>query len=374
MNTPWKRHAPLVLALLALLAALLYALEDVEALEPAPVSAPPRPPVEVRAMHPGPVQVRLRGLARVRPTAELRLTAPRTSVLRWVSDQLRVGLRVKKGQRLLALDRTAAGAELDEARATLARAELHLAEAEADARLQTTHPPPVELSPLARKTPQLALARRERDAAASRLRLARLELKQHHLYAPFDALVVAASAQVGQRVEPGQPLAELYGTERAQIALPFSADERPLLPDEAEGARVLIYRLDGRPLGGGRLQRLSQHEDAENGHRLAYVEVEAPLERSPPLLFGALVELSIAGRTTERALRIPESALDPQHHLWTVDGQDTLRRHLVEPIAYEAGGVVIAAPGPGPVQVALHPRSSFVDGTKVAPYRPELPR
>ncbi len=150
--------------------------------------------------------------ARRMATVSAQITGTLTEVL------IDEGFKVKKGQVLARLDDTglraglaAAEAQVHSAEASLGQVRAQLAQAEADARRQaelaasgmTTRQTQEQTATAVKTyTAQLDVARRQVEAAQAQARQARVNFDYATVRAPFDGVVTARAAQVGEIISP----------------------------------------------------------------------------------------------------------------------------------------------------------------------------
>jgi multidrug resistance efflux pump len=105
--------------------------------------------------------------------------------------------------------------ELEKGRGDVAQREWQILRSDSDA----------NLAPLALRSPQLVAAKQSLAGAQANLKQAELALSRTHFTAPFNALVLDESIEVGQVVAPGAPLATLIGTDRFWVSVSLPVDE-----------------------------------------------------------------------------------------------------------------------------------------------------
>jgi RND family efflux transporter MFP subunit len=194
-------------------------------------------------------------------------------------------------------------------------------------------------APLARREPQLAAAQARHAAAEAQLANARVALERTRLTAPWPAIVLSESLDVGQVVAPGVPVATLMGTERFRVRVSVPVHQIRLLdlPDDGEtGPRAVVrQRLpDGTALEReGFLLRTLGELDPETRTAGVLVALDDPLdvpEGTLPILPGAYVEVAIDGRVTEGVVKVPRAAVTDGDAAWVAEAGDRLgRRELV---------------------------------------------
>lgn len=172
--------------------------------------------------------------------------------------------------------------------------------------------------------------RRQAEAALERataaIARAELDLSRSSVAAPFNALVLEESAELGQLAEPGSALATLVGSDAfwVQVSLPLGKLASIRLPEgdtAGAAARVGDRRADGREVRrDGRVVRLLGDLDPAGRLARLLVEVPDPLE-GEPLLLGSYVRVEIDAGTLRDAIEIPRHALREGDRIWVV-GED----------------------------------------------------
>ncbi len=260
-----------------------------------------------------------------------------------IADGLAPGLPVRRGQRLAQIDDRDLTANLAQAEANLAQARLNLSLEEGRASQATREWELLGESPptggLALREPQLAAARAAVDSAEAAVRTARLNVERARLTAPFDALVVSESLDVGQLVGPGAPVARLIGTDRFRVSVSVPvADLRWLsLPDgDGDGgseATIVQALGDGTTLTAtGRVTRLGGQLDPQTRTASLLVVLDDPLVRPEgqlPILPGAYVRVTLLGAPQPNLVQLPRVALQDGDVVFLADAEDTLRRREV---------------------------------------------
>ncbi len=130
-----------------------------------------------------------------------------------------VGSDVRKGDLLIRLDDANARLALAQAEAELAGIDAQLAEAharlaKAEELLAKNFISDDEM--ISRRS-AVAVLEASRQAQLARIELAGLDLARTRIKAPFDAAIVARSAQVGSYAQPGTPLITLVQTDSREI-------------------------------------------------------------------------------------------------------------------------------------------------------------
>ncbi|MBN1240691.1 MAG: efflux RND transporter periplasmic adaptor subunit [Gammaproteobacteria bacterium] len=227
-----------------------------------------------------------------------------------------IGERVSRGDVLARLDDALASANLAKARATVEAAAADVGEAER--RLVRARLVGSAESEQAVEALQAEVARAEARLQQARadVDLARIQLEQHTLVAPFDGVVIERDAEVGKVVAPGWT-----GAQRAKHLFTLLDDRQRLIEANVDAG-------DSATIAVGDLVIVSSeaYPDFEWEEQVVYVSpvVERRLEEetantfrvdiglgenAPPLLFGQQVDLTIRAGHVESALKLPYQAI-----------------------------------------------------------------
>lgn len=195
---------------------------------------------------------------------------------------------------------------------------------------------------LARKEPQRLEAEAMLTAALGRLQLATLDLQRTTMIAPFNALVLDESIEIGQVIAPNNPVATLVGTDEFEViaSIPIAKLDwitiDPENPESNSQATVTLELGDGRSLvRSAMVSRLSG--EVERSGRLAKVIllIEDPLnlERDPGrgrLLLGSYVKIEIQGPEITGVVELPRSVVHEDDTIWVMDTNDELAIRTIE--------------------------------------------
>jgi RND family efflux transporter MFP subunit len=313
-----------------------------------------------------------------------------------VHPGLRAGQRVERGDVLLEIDRFDYEGALTEARANLAQARGSISEIDAriTAEREQLESAEVQLeiaeSDLSRarslnergaSTTQQLDERRlvvsQRQQAVSQRRnnllveqaqraqqvanIERLEwlvaqaernLANTEIRAPLSGVVSEATAEPGRTAGSSDIVASIYDDSELEARFTLTnsqygrlaTDEDPLIGRRIEatwtvGASSFTYR--------GTVDRIGATVAADRGGVEVFARLE-PSDRAVQLRPGAFLEVTVPDRLYAESLRVPESALYDNSHVFVVaDGM--LQRRPVEVLAFEGADVVLAGDIPGGV-------------------------
>lgn len=249
-------------------------------------------------------------------------------------------------QREASLASARAALQMEEGRRIVAQREWEL--------LESTLPTTPESRDLALRVPiyeeKLAAVR----AAESQLAQARLDLERTELRAPFNAMVISETVEVGQSISPQGDVARLVGSDAVYVDV--SVPSRYLgwirVPgaEGGEAARVeltkeleagLILTREGRVAGllgdvdpNGRMARLRIELSDPFG-----LKTETPM--AEPFLVGDYVRARIEGPVLDHALEIPRVALREDDRVWVMSPEARLEVRDVEVLHRQEDTVIL---------------------------------
>ena len=280
-----------------------------------------------------------------------------------LNPRLVIGETLDKGAALLQIDPRDYRVAVDEQRAALAKAEFDLKvelgnQAVAKREWSLLNPSAGEVNRLSRqlalRRPHLKEKRIALAAAKSRLRKARLNLRRTGLRAPFNALVLNESVEIGQLINPQSTVATLVGTDefRVQVSVPIQQLDWISLPDagapQGSPVRVIRERGNGEPVvRQGRVVELLG--DVTQNGRMAQVlisivdplELEKPARVRRPLLLGEYVRVEIEGPELQDVIVLPRVAIREGTRVWVKNAENQLDVRPVEIVLSRKDTVLI---------------------------------
>ncbi len=332
--------------------------------------------------------VRTQGIVKPRTESDLVPQVPGEIV--WVSPNLVSGGFFSAGEPLARIEAADYEADVEAARAALARAESEHARALTERNRQ-------------RKLAKRDVASRSRiDDAENAYRVAEAgvreanarlgrtlrDLDRTELRAPFEGRVRSEKLDVGQFVERGKAVGALYAVDFAEVRLPLPDRELRFL-DVPLGRRLAgegpepqgpAVRLHAEFAGQdhewyGRIVRTEGEIDAKSRMVNVVAQVKDPYglhgaTEKPPLAVGLFVEAEITGRTAEEVFVLPRAALRPARettpdHVHIVDSDSRLRVRPVEVLRTERESVVVSFGVEEGELISLSPLPAVVDGMAV---------
>ena len=187
-------------------------------------------------------------------------------------------------------------------------------------------------------------------AAEADLAQAELDLARTRIHAPFNALVRAASVEIGSQVAAQESLAELVGTDEywVKASVPVDHLRWVTIPRDNKGLGApvqVFYRSDG--VRTGTVVRLLGDLETEGRMARVLISVKDPLgvaesgDGPPSLLIGEYVRVAIKGQQLHEVYRIPRTALRDNTHVWIAGEDGKLRIYKVETLWRDKDSVLL---------------------------------
>ncbi len=319
---------------------------------------------------PYPVRVRSQGTVQPRTRSTLLPEVPAKIIE--VSPSFRPGGFFKQGEALLKLDPVDYETALVVARATLAQAEVVLAEESAKSAQARenwrTLGKAGEPGALALRLPQVAKAEADVEATKAQIALAERNLDRTTIRAPYDGQVLEQLVDVGQFVNVGTSLCQIFATDYVEVRLPLPERELRFLklPEHFRDATVPSADAPsaGAPAAGapvrlrsvvsgqtatweGSIVRVESAIDESTRQITAVAQVNDPYSRredgSPPLRIGQFLEAEIEGETLTDVFVIPRRAVRAGNEILLITPENKLQRVTVEPILGDTETIVVSA-------------------------------
>ena len=239
---------------------------------------------------------------------------------------------------------TLAEATFAQARATLAEEQARADQAQADWKRLGRSGQPSELT---LRKPQLAAARASLEGARAQVQRARLDLDRSRITASYDGIVREKFVDLGQYVNRGTVLAEIYSTDAAEIRLPLNNQQLGFV--DLNGSSPPPVTLSATVAGTTQewqatLTRTDGAIDPTNRQLFAIAEVKNPFpvaSDQPPLRIGQFVQATVAGKKLTDVFVIPRSALREDREVLIIDELNTLQAKPVDVIWKDAEVAVI---------------------------------
>ena len=256
-----------------------------------------------------------------------------------ISPNMVSGGFFRKGDLLLEIDPLDYEVSLEQAKAALAstRSELTNAKKAHERQLDLAKRQSTSQSQKDDALNRLRLAHASLREARARLMRAERDLQRTRVIAPYDGRVRNEKVDIGQFVNRGASIANLYATDLAEVRLPLHDEELAYLDlplagtpfNNREPTVVLRAQFAGQQhTWEGRVVRTEGELDPRTRMINVIAQVEAPYEQTenrPPLAVGLFVEAEIIGHLVNNIFVLPRSALQPNEQIYVVGNDNRLQ-------------------------------------------------
>jgi len=342
------------------------------------------PLIRVIEVQPRDMTLTVRSQGTVRPLVESTMVAQVAGRIDWVAASFAEGGFFAKGDKLVQIDSRDYQLAVSQAEAQVAQAtvRLELEQAEAElAREEWRELGSGEANPLALRQPQLAEARATVQAGTAALQKAQLDLERTVIRAQFDGRIRAKLVDLGQFINRGTSVANIYSTDAAEIRLPVRKDDLVFLgfgpslqldssdrPAPGVVLRASIGRTDYT--WPAEIVRTGSEIDAATRMLPLFARVEDPLRRrgdasGEALPMGLFVDAEIGGIEIEGVYLLPRSAVRDGSRILVVDGENRIHFRDVEVIRAERDLVLIQSGLKPDDLVSVSQIETVVDGMEV---------
>jgi RND family efflux transporter MFP subunit len=273
------------------------------------------------------------------PARQIDLVARVTGDVVAVHPAFREGGIIPVGERVIAIDAEDYRLAVVRAESAVARARLEytveLGAAEVAQRERALLGADSELSPLEerlvkrepqRDAAQATLAAAEAELAQARLNLARTEIK-----APFTAVVLSRTVELGGNVAPQKTIARLADAECywVKVAVPLDRLRWIRMPTDGKAGATAVVRAGNGRAYPGTVIGVEGAVDARGRMARVLIAVQDPHglrsgQDVLPLLLGDYVEAAIEGAALADVVRIPREALRDGDRIWVADADNRL--------------------------------------------------
>ena len=307
--------------------------------------------VDVMPLETETVRFTVRSQGNVRPRTETVLSAEVSGPIVEISPKFIPGGIFVKNEILMRIDPTNYRVAVDQARAVLAQRQI-----EYDGALKLRKQG-------YRAEAELASAAAALETAKAELTRAERNLEKTAIRLPYEGMVRAKDADLGQYVTAGSRLGVTFATDYAEVRLPLTDQDLAFVEipsagqlerdGEAIGPTVTLSAMQkGRMREWrGRIVRSEGVVDENTRVTYAVARVEDPYRRhsaendSPPLPVGTFVSATIEGNSAEDVIRVPRSVIRGNGQIVVVNAENRLEIREVDILrsdsafAYIRGGV-----------------------------------
>lgn len=263
----------------------------------------------------------------------------------------RLGDRVEKGQLLASLDATSVRSSYDAAKAALVQAE------DAYRRMKELYGkgslPEIKWVEVQSKLQQ----------ARSMEEMARKNLKDCKLYAPFSGVIADKSVEVGQNVIPGMAVGKLLGVSRlkVKISMPESEIASVSLHQKAE---IVVPALGSRRFSGMVSEKGIMADPFSRSYEVKIDVADAGGDLMP----GMVTEVRLAGADGGTAVIVPARIvqLDEKNRsfVW-IDNNGVAEKRVISCGDFAGDGVVITSGLKVEDRIIVEGQQKVCNGTKI---------
>ena len=340
-----------------------------------------RPLIKVVEAFPEAVSFDVESRGTVQPHTETTLVAEVSGRVVEVSPVLCAGGVFDAGELLLRLDDGDYRASLMGAEAEVARCEVKLLQEKALAEQALRDwtalgRDPADAGILVLREPQLKEAEADVQSAQATLEHARRNCERTRICAPYRGMVRERTANLGQYVSPGTPVAQVFAIDYAEVRLPLMAEDLRFVrvPDGTDGGSAVGAEVRLRSRFGqarewnAELVRKEGVVDPQTRVMHVVARVEDPYGRngkSGALAMGCFVEASISGVSQSGVVVLPRHALRDNRYVLVVDGESRLYSREVDVLRTDSDRVFIREGLSKGDRVCVSPMDVMVEGMYV---------
>ena len=307
--------------------------------------APPENKPLVRTITANTETIRLSSTAfgTVSPRSENELIPEVSGSIVYMSPSLVSGGFFKKDDLLFSIEPLDYQVALEQSSAALksAESELENARRNHDRQINLAKKQSISESRKEEAVNRLRFAESAHREANARVSLAKKNLERTKIKAPYDGRVRNEKIDLGQFVNRGQSVANIYATDSAEIKLPVHDKELafldlPLFETERSEDDTVILKANfagKQHIWNARIARTEGELDSKTRMINVIAEIDSPYslkDSRPPLTIGLFVEAEILGRFVEDAIVIPQSAIQENNLVYTVNNENRLEFKKVE--------------------------------------------
>lgn len=289
-----------------------------------------RPYVKVESAASQNYQVLINSFGEVQPLESTLLSAQVSGELISWNPKFVAGGLVKNGEILFSIenDRYEAALLLAESELSLAEAQLIEEQARAEvAKREAKNLPSTKVSDLYLRKPQVLSSKARVKAAEANIKLAKRDLQNCDVAAPYDALIISRDIGLGQYINRGAAVGMLNNIETAEIIFPIAGFDSKFLPLNMENQEAIVIHKGNHTFSRkGHISRDLGIVDQSTRMSQLVIRVDDPYSlktNAPALKFGSYVEVNISGQTLENVYRLPQD-LVTNKVVWVVDNDNKL--------------------------------------------------
>ena len=291
----------------------------------------------------------------------------------FISDNLLVGAAFNKGDVLLKIEPIIYRSQLSRQKANLALAQEQLLEQEVRSKralndwesLNSNKP----ANDYTLRKPQLNSAKMNLQAAESDLMVAENNLSKTIIRAPYDGFVNSRSVDLGETIQTGTTLAEVFSSEHLELMLPLKNAQIEMILS-SQDTNIKVFDISHpEKYWVAQFSRVDQSIDQKSRWRNLFLSIDQKDNSNKNLpIQGSFLQAQITLDLDTEFLRIDEQSLSMQGEIWLV-GADSLLQKTKPNIAFRNNGSIFLYPQENldyPIDLVSTPSSTLLVGTKVS--------
>ncbi|TCI04703.1 efflux RND transporter periplasmic adaptor subunit [Corallincola luteus] len=308
-----------------------------------------RPTVSIQSLEAIDFQVTIASYGEVKPLESTMLAAQVSGeVVNWNPNFTAGGL-VKRNDILFSIEKDNYEVAVLQAEANLSRARAALIEEQAKSQVAQTEASRMKdrkVSDLYLRKPQVMSAKADVQSAEAALKLARRDLENCEVRAPYDALVIERDLGAGQFVNVGDKVGELSSIETAEVVFPIPGFDSAFLPTELTGRTATVMTKGRLPV----VRQATIDRDlgivdnaTRMGHLVARIDDPYSLNSdAPKLKFGSYVEVGFDGIVLSGVYQVSQDLIS-NRTAWLLDAENKLQPVQVDVLREEGETFLISA-------------------------------
>ena len=297
-------------------------------------------------------------LATVNPIKLSQVNAQVSGKIISISDNLRQGRTLLKGQELLRIEPLPYQVALAEAKVNLLNAKVGLKKATIS---------------FAENSLTVTLAKADLSLAQRQLENAQEQLRQTNITLPFDAEITDIQAYLGEYITPGQAIASVLPQDNKQVSILVNIQSFSHLAELSMGQKISLFSLEQSQQWQGEIIAISQHN--HNLQRSIYLRV-LPHEKGMSInepLYGQHLYAKLPIKGWKNTVTLPESVLTLKGEVWWLDDDNKAYKTQLHDYVLADKKVYFAQIKDIASQVVLFPLSSLSQGMKIQPRLVDVP-
>ncbi|WP_372844983.1 efflux RND transporter periplasmic adaptor subunit, partial [Pontiella sp.] len=216
------------------------------------------------------------------------------------------------------------------------------------------------------REPQLKSAEASVKSAELAVESAKLNLERTKIRAPFDAVVVSETADIGDYAQNSKVLAELAATDRYFVRASVPLSSLAPLPKLGKQPYAATLTLSDGTTQPAQTYKLLPGLSTKGRMARLLLTADKPYARAGrPMLIDEFVRIRIEGETIKDALLLPRAYLRDGNVVWTIDGENKLRILPAEVLEGYANDVLVRIEGAAEFEIVTSSLPAAVEGMEM---------